>query len=404
VSNYANDFQSVITRAVNIAQLPITALQNEESDTSSKEQLATGLQSALASLATTVTNLGNLGTNQGLTGSSSDTSVVEVDTTTATTPGSYAITNVTSLATTASVSTKNGYASASTTAVSTTGTMQLVINGQAVSPNIDLTGTGQNNLNGLAAAITALNAGVTASVINTGTGSTPNYLSISANSTGENTIQLFDDPAGANTQIALNSNAGSNANFDVQGQPVISARNAISNVIPGMTFTLTGTTGANQTVTLTNATDPTQISGQLENFVTQYNAVQTLLNAQIGSAAGLLTGNSMISGVEGALQSLLQYRGTGAIQSLTDLGVGMADNTGVISFNQSTAGGFPPLLTILQARRSRPPSHFSVRRPPDSANWPIISRSSAIPSMARSPVRKMNGRPTPPISTRISPI
>jgi len=39
VSNYAGDFQSVITRAVNIAQLPITQLTNETADISSKEQL-----------------------------------------------------------------------------------------------------------------------------------------------------------------------------------------------------------------------------------------------------------------------------------------------------------------------------------------------------------------------------
>ncbi len=336
VSNYANDFQSIINRAVSIAQLPITALQNQESDISSEAQLATSLQTAVASLATTVTNLGNLGTNQGVTGSSSDTSVAEVDDTSATTPGSYEITNVMSLASAASATTTHGYADDTTTAVSTTGTMQLVINGTAVSPNIDLTGSGQNNLNGLVSAINALNAGVTASVIDTGTGSTPYYLSISANATGDNTIQLVDDPNGADTQVALTSSGGSNAQFDINGQPVISATNTISSVIPGMTFTLTGTTSGTQSVTLAAATDPTQISGQLQTFVTQYNAVQALLNAQIGPAAGLLTGNSMISGVEGALQSLLQYRAAGSIQNLTDLGVGMADTTGVMSFDQST--------------------------------------------------------------------
>lgn len=337
VSNYASDFQSVIDRAVNIAQLPITQLTNETSDISSEEQLATGIQSAVATLATTVTALGNLGTNQGITGSSSDTSLAEVSNTTTTTPGSYTLSNISSLAAAASYTTTNGYADATTTAVSTTGTMQLDINGTP--STIDLTGSGDNNLNGLASAINALDLGVTASVIDTGTGSTPYYLSLSENATGQNTIQLVDDPTGADTQVALTGTDGSNASFEIAGQTVTSASNTISNVIPGMSFTLTGTTTGSQSVTLTAASDSSQISDQLQNFVGQYNAVQTLLNAQIGSNAGLLTGNSMISGVESALQSLLNYQapGGGAIQNLTELGVGMQDTTGVLTFNQSTA-------------------------------------------------------------------
>lgn len=349
VSNYASDFQSGINRAVSIAQLPITQLQNEESDITTKEQLATSLQSAVATLATTVTNLGNLGTNQGITGSSSDSSLAEVDSTSATTPGSYTISNITALATAAAYTTTNGYADATTTAVSTTGTMQLDINGTPTT--IDLTGSGDNNLNGLASAINALNLGVTASVIDTGSGSTPYYLSLSDNATGQNTIELVDDPTGADTQVALSGGSGSNASFEIAGQTVTSASNTISNVIPGMTFTLTGTTTGDQTVTLTAGSDSSQISNQLQNFVTQYNAVQTLLQAQIGSNAGLLTGDPMITGVESALQSLLSYQAPdGAIPNLTSLGVGMQDTTGVLSFNQSdTDPTLPPAFDSLSS-------------------------------------------------------
>jgi flagellar hook-associated protein 2 len=336
VSPYATDFQSVLNRAVAIAQLPITALQNQESDISDKEQLATGIQSAVANLATTVTNLGNLGTNGGISGSSSNTALAQVDNTSMTTPGTFQISQISSLAAAASVTTTNGYADATTTPVSSTGTMQLVINGKAVTPNINLTGSGQNNLNGLASAINALNAGVTATVIDTGTGSTPYYLSISDNSTGQNNIQLFDDPSGADTQIALSGSSGSNANFDVNGQPVTSTTNTISNVIPGMTFTLEGTTTGTQSVTLTAATEPSQISNLLQTLVSQYNSIQQLLQAQIGPNAGLLLGNSMIDGVNMALSGLLNYRGTGTgVENLADLGIELSQ-TGVMSFNQST--------------------------------------------------------------------
>ena len=338
LSPYASDFQSILSRAVAIAQLPITQLQNEASDISSQEQLATAIQTATANLATTLTNLNELGGNQSLTGSSSNTALVQVNNSSLAAPASFTISNITSLASTASFSTTNGYASATATQVSTSGTMQLVINGTAVTPNIDLTASGTNNLNGLANAINALNAGVTATVINTGTGAKPYYLSISSNTTGQNNIQLFDDPTGTDTQVAMSGSAGSNADFYLQGQHIVSPSNTITTAISGMTFTVVGTTTGNQTVTLSASSNPAQISTVLQTFVSQYNTLQNLLNAQIGPNAGLLLGNSMISGIQGALHGLLNFHGTGtgSVESLADLGIEMADNTGVMSFNATT--------------------------------------------------------------------
>ena len=338
VSSFSNDFQTILTRAVSIAQLPITALQNQDSNVLQEEQLATGLESAVSDLATSVTNLGNIGSGQGMTGSSSDTTKVVVNSTTATSPASYAVTIISSLATTASASTVSGYADASTATVSASGTMQLRINGVAVSPNITLDAS-HNNLDGLADAINGLHAGATASVISTGTGATPYYLSISANSTGLNAISLVEDPNGANggpTPVALNSTPGANADFYVNGAHVTSPTNVISGVIPGMAFTLTGTTtNTDPAVTLSATSDPTQISTALQDFVTKYNAVGSLLNAQIGPSAGLLSGNSLIWGIQAAMRGLVNYNGTGAIKSLTDLGIEL-DNTGKMSFNQTT--------------------------------------------------------------------
>jgi flagellar hook-associated protein 2 len=338
VSSFSNDFQTILTRAVSIAQLPITALQNQDSDVLAEKTLAASLQSAVSDLATSVTNLGSIGSSQGMTGTSSDTTKVVVNSTTATTPASYAITDISSLASAASASTVTGYADASTATVSASGTMQLQINGVAVGSSITLDAD-QNNLDGLANAINGLNAGVTASVISTGTGATPYYLSISANSTGLNAISLVEDPNGANggpTPVALNSTPGSNADFYVNGAHITSPTNDISNVISGMDFTLTGTTAVTDpAVTLSTAQDSTQISTGLQDFVAKYNAVASLLNAQIGPAAGLLSGNSLIYGVQSALRGLVNFNGTGAIKSLSDIGIEL-DSSGVMSFNQTT--------------------------------------------------------------------
>jgi len=48
-------------------------------------------------------------------------------------------------------------------------------------------------------AINNLGVGVTATVLTTGTGANPNYLSVTSNTAGATTLQLFDDPTGTNT-------------------------------------------------------------------------------------------------------------------------------------------------------------------------------------------------------------
>jgi flagellar hook-associated protein 2 len=335
VSTFSNDFQTILTRAVAIAQLPIKALQNRQADILQEKQLATSLESVMSDLTASVTSLGNLGSSQGLVGSSSDTTKVIVNSTSASAPISYSINNISSVASAASETSLAGYANGTTTTVSGSGRVRLVIGGQTVTPDITLDAA-HNNLTGLRDAINALGAGVTASVLTTGTGATPYYLSVSANATGQKAIQLIEDPTGTPTQLLTNANPGANANFYVNGAQVVSASNLINSVVPGLTFTIAGQTAVNQTVTVSAAQDSTQLSGALQDFVTKYNAVTSQLNAQIGPAAGLLSGNPLIWQVQASLRGLVNYNGTGSIKSLMDLGIEV-DNTGKMSFNQNTS-------------------------------------------------------------------
>ena len=50
ISKYATDFQAILTRAVAIAQLPVTALQNRDADVLSKETQLSNLGSAVSDL------------------------------------------------------------------------------------------------------------------------------------------------------------------------------------------------------------------------------------------------------------------------------------------------------------------------------------------------------------------
>ncbi|HXU20041.1 MAG TPA: flagellar cap protein FliD N-terminal domain-containing protein, partial [Verrucomicrobiae bacterium] len=169
VSQFSSDFQSILQRAVSIAELPIQTLQNQQSDLLQQKQLLIGLNTAAASLGSSLGALGSLGANQGLSAASSNSSTVSVTNSGATSPATYTISNITSVAAAAAETSVSGFADSTSAHVSATGIMKLVVGSSTYAINL---ASGQNNLNGLADAINSLGAGVTASVLTTGTGGT----------------------------------------------------------------------------------------------------------------------------------------------------------------------------------------------------------------------------------------
>ncbi|HKX00346.1 MAG TPA: flagellar filament capping protein FliD [Bryobacteraceae bacterium] len=346
VSNFSNDFQTILNRAVAIARLPITALQNRQSDILQEKQLTVNLSSVVSDLAASVTNLGTVAANQGITGSSSDTTKVIVNSTAATAPVSYAITDISSLAQAASETTLSGYADGTTAPVASSGSVQLMVGGQAVGDPITMDAP-HNNLTALRDAINAIpNSGVTAAILTTGTGATPDYLSISAVATGQNEIQLMDGAV----NLMTNTNPGANADFYINGAHVVSPTNKIQAVIPGMSFTLVGETANNQTVTISASSNSSPLASALQDFADKYNAVVAQLDAQIGPAAGMLSGNHLIYAIQNALHGLVNYTGTGAgaVTSLAALGISL-DSTGKMTFNQTSTDPQVPAFNDLSS-------------------------------------------------------
>jgi flagellar hook-associated protein 2 len=333
VSQYSSDFQSVLNRAVAIARLPVTQLQTQDSTLLQQESDLSTLGSAVNDFQASLTALGTLATNQALAASSSDSSVVTAQATGATSPASYTISDITSIASAASETSTTGYANSTSTHVSSTGTLSLVVGSKSYP--ISLT-SATNNLTGLENAINNLGAGVTASVLTTGTGATPDYLSVTANATGATTLQLIDDPSpGRNTNLLTGANQGTDAVFLLNKLNVDQPSNTINNVIPGLTFTIENTTTSGQTVNLSLASDPTQLQSALQNFVTTYNALSSAVTTQVGQGAGSLSGDFIVRQVQTDLRQVAAYEGTGAIQSLSDLGITF-DDTGQATLDSTT--------------------------------------------------------------------
>ncbi len=333
ISQYSSDFQTILNRAVQLASLPVQQLQNEQSDIVQQQALASGLEGVTSSLASSIGALGALGASGALVATSSNTSVVSATATGSAVNAFYSISNVTSLAKTASESSLNSYANGNTTQVSTTGQMQLTVGSKQYSITL---ASGQNNLVGLQSAINGLNAGVTAQILTTSGG---NYLSVSANSPGATTLTLVDDPSGAATQWLTNQNQGANTTFSLNGVPVSEPSTSISDVIPGVILNFNGTTTAGQTVSISMSSSRSQLTTALQSLVDNYNSVAQQVNAQIGPGAGKLNGNPIIYQLRTAMLNLVQYRGgSGSIHSLAELGVTI-DKTGQMSLDTSVVQG-----------------------------------------------------------------
>lgn len=328
-SQFASDFQQILDRAVAIADIPVEQLQNQDQTVLSQEAQLGTLQSSVAGLESALQGLGTLAETQAIGATSSDPDAVTVTATGASTPATYTINSITSLATAASETSLAGFPDTTSTAVSTTGTMNLVVGANQYTLNL----TGNNTLNGLVAAINSAGAGVTATVLTTGNG---DYLSVSAQNTGATQLSLFDDPSGANIPFLTTNNQGSNAVFEFNGLEVTRTTNSIADLVAGATFTLTNT--SDTPVTLTLAPDPSTVSTALQKLVDAYNTVVQQIDSQTGPSAGVLSGDPIVLQVRSTLEQLTQYQGSGAITNLSDLGIDL-NQDGTMSFDQTVFDG-----------------------------------------------------------------
>jgi flagellar hook-associated protein 2 len=365
VSTFSADFQSIMSRAVAIASLPVKQMQNDQTLLLAKKQALGTLNSSVASLADAVRSLGTIGDTSALGITSSNSGKVSVTNNGLTAAATYTISEITSVAKAASETTATGLATSSSTQVDADGQLELVFGDQTRS--IDISAT--NNLDSLASKINGLGLGLTATVLNTGSVGNPYYLSITSATTGAKTLQLRGTAGDSGSNLLTAANQGANAEFKLNGLAVSKADNVISDVIPNLTFTIGDKTSVNETVTLTAASNRGSLASALQTFVDAYNTAAAAKNYHIGAQAGVLSGDAILSQVSRALNRTTGHTQStsGAVKSLTDVGVEL-DKNGKMSFNaikfytlpsatvvsaysffQSTGTGFGALATSLDA-------------------------------------------------------
>jgi flagellar hook-associated protein 2 len=326
-SLFANDLQQVITRAVNIASLPIQQLTNEKNKLSSQASALSQLSDQFTKLQASITSLTSAATSGSIAANVSDSSVVTATASASTLPGTYNV-QVLDPGTFSSSISNNGLTTVTNPAVQNiSASTSFTLSVGATNYPLTLSGS---TLNALADSINGSGAPVQATIINIGTGAQPDYrLAIQATGIGAQAIQLNDG-----SQDLLNSLApGSNASYTVNGQPAggISSTSRTVTIAPGLTANLEKA----GTATISVAHDTTSVRNSLSAFVNAYNAVADELDKSHGVAGGALSGDSVVFSTSATLRSITSYsNGASTFSTLESLGIGF-DKSGRLEFDPS---------------------------------------------------------------------
>ena len=327
VSSFANDLQSVITRAVAIASLPLNQLQNELQTLDARQTALTGLSDKFGALQTAIQNISDSMGSSSLLATSSDSTTAKVTVADGAVPDTYTLEIQDPGASSASISDPllTTVSDPTSTSFSSSSNFTLTLNGNTFS----LT-PASTSLSSLVTAINTSGADVQASLINTGNSDAPSYrLVVRSKSLAPDTIQLNDGAA----DLLGDLNTGKPAQYTINGLPTtITSNSRTVTVAPGVTVDLLKQTVTGQPVTINVARQASTIQASLSKFVDAYNASVDALDAQIGSNAGALSGQSVIYTLRQSLSQITQISQSGPLSSLEQIGVTL-DKTGKLSFN-----------------------------------------------------------------------
>ena len=340
-----------------------TQIQNRQSTLNAELSAFGTINSDVSSINDSLTTLTNL--KQGYSASSSNSGVVSVTTQNGAAPGNFNV-NVSQLATAQSVASST-YASPTSTVGTGTLTFQFgsyasgsfVANSSSTSKQLTIDSS-NNTLQGVASAINQADFGVSATVVNDGTGyrlalssktGTDNQLNITSSDPSLSGL-TYDGSTTGMTQTA----AAADAKLTINGIAVTSQSNTIADAVQGVSFTL-GATGSS---TVSVAPDANSVTNAVQAFVKSYNSYAQDAGKYASydaktKTAGVLLGDATLRGLSSQLQNGVVQRIAGApagFSTLMDLGItANADGTLSLDTTKLTAAvnsNYSGVITALQ--------------------------------------------------------
>jgi flagellar hook-associated protein 2 len=332
-SQFSNDLQQVVQRAVSFASLPMQMMQNDLTTLQSQQSEANALNSDFQALQSAIT-----GIDSAITGSAAysvsvgSTSVATAALSGTPMPGTYSL-NVIGTGAYATSMSDDGLDAVSDPTQSsisdaTNYTLTVGTDQYTVTPD-------GSSLSALAQALNS-SGHVQATLVNIGGSGTPNYkLSLQGTQLGDLPVQLtaIDGSNPGQTLLTAQTPPGAAAEYQVNGQPaahIFSNTTSVS-IAPGVSVTLL----AAGTTTVTVRPSTAGLSNALGQFATAYNNAMAEVNKNRGASGGALQGQSLVMTLAETLRGIAGYStGSSGISSLTALGFSF-DQNGVLSFDPS---------------------------------------------------------------------
>lgn len=337
------DTEKIISGLLDIQQTQIDRLQVRRQSIQGKQAAYESLEVQLRSLDSIADQLARPQSSvfHSRTVSVSNESRIFANASTRAAVGTYQL-HVDELARTHQV-VSNGFSAAD--AELTQGTIDISL-GSATASTITIDSS-NNTLEGLANAINASDAGISATLINDGTTfGTPFRLLLTANETGvENSINLVNSLALSSGNAVLPefdfgnpvqtaTNAQVRLGTGVGALTVVSASNEIENLIQGVTLNLLSA-DAGQELQIRVEADPQPSGTAIKDLVDTYNAIMDFIDELVRfdsetDRAGLLIGDRTVSDIQNDLRSVILDVVPGldsGVNRLSVLGISLNNNT-----------------------------------------------------------------------------
>lgn len=343
------DVNGIVAQLMRVESQPLIGLAKQEASFQAQLSAYGNIKSALASFQTAATNLSDPARFQSVKATSSDATIFAATATSSASPGSYTL-EVSKLAQAqkliaagqTSTSTAIGVGTVTFDFGTISGGTFNAATGTYTGATFTSNGSGtksvvidstNNTLAGIRDAINKAAVGVTATIVNDGSG-TPYRLSLTSAATGQTysakisvagdaalATLLANDPAG--TQNLSEKVTAQNAALTVDGVSISKSSNTISDVIQGVTLTLNKTNvgaPANLAVAYDTAATKTLVQG----FVKSYNDIQATLGSLSAynsstKQGAILQGDFTVQSIQARLRSTLNSALTGVSGSYTTL-------------------------------------------------------------------------------------
>lgn len=349
------DIEGIITKLMGVEAQPLKLMATREASYQAKLTAFGTFKGAVSAFKSSAAALNSASTINAVSATSSDTATLTASGSSIATAGTYSV-DITQLA-----KAQQLVAAGQVNTTSSIGTGTITFDFGTISGGVFNAGTGQyagatftsngsgtatvnigaanDSLSGIRDAINAANIGVTATIINDGSG-TPYRLALSSKSQGaSNSIKvsvagtagltnlISNDPAG--TQNLKETVSAQDALLQINGVAVTSKSNSVTTAIPGVTLNLLKTTGGTP-ATVTVGRDSVAFTKLVDGFVKTYNELNKNIKDLTSydpktKKAGLLIGDSAVRSIQAQIRAAISSDvpgvTTGTYKNVSSVGI-----------------------------------------------------------------------------------